>query len=103
MIHSVYFWLKDDLDDPQRAFFREELLRLQEIDYLHSIQVGTPAATAERAGVTDHSFDYSLVVEFASMKDHDRYQGPDPHHDRFVKEAAPLCQKILVFDSQSCG
>jgi len=101
MIHSVYFWLKEDLSEEQKAFFKEELLLLRGIEYLNSISFGQPASTPQREGVTEHSFDYSLVIEFASREDHDRYQGPDEVHARFVSGAAPLCRKILVLDSES--
>lgn len=100
MIHSVYFWLSDDLSKEERAFFVEELAKLKEIEYLKNVHIGRPASTPSREGVTDHSFDYSLIIEFASMEDHDQYQGPDLDHARFVAEAAPLCSRILVLDTE---
>jgi len=99
MIHTVYFWLKDDLSAEQRSLFESELLRLPQISYLASGFVGTPAKTEERP-VTDHSFDYSLILEFKTMADHDYYQGPCPDHQRFVKTCKPFFAEVIVYDSE---
>lgn len=99
MTHTVYFWLKDDLSSEQRSLFEAELLRLPQISYLASGFVGTPAKTEERS-VTDHSFDYSLILEFKTMADHEHYQGPCPDHQRFVKTCKPFFAEVIVYDSE---
>ena len=48
MIHSVYFWLKDDVTDEERAMFAREIDSLISIDLIQRATVGTPAPTAER-------------------------------------------------------
>jgi hypothetical protein len=101
MFHTVYFWLQRDLDPEQRQHFEAELLRLLAIPYVLQGQVGKPAATAHREGVTDHSFDYALVLEFATLEDHDRYQAEDPVHEHFVATCKGLWRNVLVLDSCS--
>src|SRR3954468_8402255 len=73
MIHSVFFWLKNDLPAEQRAIFESELVRLKEIHYLVHGFVGKPAPTEKRP-VVDHSFDYSLTLHFKNLADHEHYQ-----------------------------
>lgn len=99
MTHSVYFWLKDDVTAEQRALFEAELKLLPKISYLASGFVGKPAATEARP-VTDHSFDYSLILEFKTMADHEYYQGPCPDHQRFVQTCKAFFAKVIVYDSE---
>ncbi len=99
MIHSVFFWLKPDLSEAQRALFEDELARLPRISYLARGFAGKPAPTAERP-VTDHSFGYSLVLEFKSMADHEFYQSDCPEHKRFVDTCKVFFDKVVVYDSQ---
>jgi hypothetical protein len=100
MIHSVFFWLSPDLSADQRALFEEELRLLAGISYLKSATIGKPAPTPARP-VTDHSFDYSLTVEFHSLKDHDFYQDECPDHKRFVDTCKPFFAQVKVYDSVS--
>ncbi len=102
MIHSVFFWLKPDLTPEQRALFEAELARLPEICYLARGSAGKPAATEERP-VTDHSFDYSLTLEFKTLKDHEYYQDGCPDHKRFVETCKPFFEKVVVYDSEALG
>ena len=99
MIHTVFFWLKTDLSEADRSKFETELKLLPEIDYLEFGKVGQPAATTERP-VTDHSFDYSLVLSFKTMEDHDRYQTDDPAHTRFIETCKELWERVVVYDSE---
>jgi Stress responsive A/B Barrel Domain len=99
MIHNVYFWLKDDLSSEQRSLFESELLRLPQIPYISSGAVGTPAKTEERS-VTDHSFDYSLTLEFKNMADHEFYQGKCQDHQRFIRTCKPFFAEVIVYDSE---
>ena len=99
MIHTVFFWLKEDLSETDRATFESELKRLPQIDYLEFGKVGKPADTAERP-VTDHSFDYSLVLSFNSMEDHDRYQTNDADQDRFIETCKEYWERVVVYDTE---
>ena len=99
MIHSVYFWLKPGLSEAERALFESELALLPRIGYLARGFTGKPAATEPRP-VTDHSFDYSLMLEFKTMADHEFYQKGCPDHQRFVDTCKVFFDKVIVYDSQ---
>lgn len=98
MIHSVFFWLKKDLPAEKRAVFESELVRLKEIHYLVHGFVGKPAPTEERP-VTDHSFDYSLILHFKNLSDHEHYQTKCEQHMRFVDTCKTFWEKVLVYDT----
>lgn len=98
MLHNVYFWLKKEVTSDQRALFEEELALLKKIPYLVDGQVGKPAKTEERP-VTDHSFDYSLLLRFANMEDHEHYQKGCEHHQRFVEKCRPFFERVVVYDT----
>jgi hypothetical protein len=99
MVHSVYFWLKQELTGDQRALFESELKRLPALSYLASGWVAKPAATEVRP-VTDHSFDYHLQLEFKSMDDHAFYQSECLDHKRFVDTCKPMFDRVIVYDSE---
>jgi hypothetical protein len=100
MHHNVYFWLKKDLSAEQRTAFESELQLLPKISYLASGFVGQPAPTEERP-VTDHSFDYSLSLQFKTMADHEFYQKDCPDHQRFVANCKPFFDRVIVYDSSA--
>ncbi len=84
MIHSVYFWLNED-GQGRRQKFESALRDLLKTGKIQEGRIGRPAGTQERP-VTDHSFDYSLILTFATQVDHDAYQD----HDRPPR----LCQSV---------
>ena len=96
MIHSVYFWLKDEAKDRRKEFEAAlgELVKIPEIKQAHW---GVPAGTEERP-VTDHSFDYSLVLSFETQEKHDVYQDHPDHHV-FVNQCKDLWSKVVVYDT----
>lgn len=98
MLHNVYFWLKKDITPEQRSTLEAELLKLKEIPYLVHGFVGKPAPTEERP-VTDHSFDYSLLLHFKDLKDHEHYQVGCEHHKRFVDTCKTFWEKVVVYDT----
>lgn len=102
IIHSVYFWLRKDLTAAERALFDGELRRLAKISYLERGYVGTPAATETRA-VTDHSFDYSVLLHFKSLEDHNFYQAQCDEHARFVNTCKPLWERVVIYDTAPVG
>ncbi|MFV1994897.1 MAG: Dabb family protein [Verrucomicrobiales bacterium] len=98
MVHAVYFWLVDDLsEEDRRAFSQEGLQSLTEIDVVESGIWGSPAPTTKRP-VTDHSFDYCLILRFASIEDQDTYQ-THPEHNVFVERFSPWFKQVKVYDS----
>lgn len=102
MLHNVYFWLRKDLTAEQRATFEAELLNVTRIPYLARGVCGKPAPTEERP-VTDHSFDYSLHLQFKNMADHEHYQSGCEDHARFVKICKPFFDRVIVYDTAPIG
>jgi len=99
MIHTVFFWLKNDLSEADRTTFATELRKLLDIGEIQRGQVGTPAQTPERP-VTDKSFSHSLHLEFASAADHDIYQDHAAHH-AFVDTCKAMWDKVVVYDTET--
>lgn len=98
MIHNVYFWLKNDLTTEQVATFESELKLLPKISYVVAGSVGKPAATEVRP-VTDHSFSYSLSLNFKTMEEHEFYQKDCPEHKRFVDNCKAFFERVIVYDT----
>ncbi|MEM6915614.1 MAG: Dabb family protein [Verrucomicrobiota bacterium] len=96
--HNVYFWLDESLSDEQKQEFEGGLAALAEIDVVDSGTFGTAAGTPERP-VTQNTFDYALVLEFASVEQHNAYQVHDDHHV-FVDRFSPWFREVRVFDTQ---
>ena len=45
LVHSVFFWLKPELGDEERAAFREGLESLRGIETVTDLYIGSPADT----------------------------------------------------------
>jgi hypothetical protein len=97
-VHSVYFWLRDDLSSADRTAFVDGIRSLCTIDTVQQGFVGTPAAT-DRA-IIDRSYSYALVVSFADEAAHDAYQ-VHPVHDRFRERCSGAWKKIVIYDAVS--
>ena len=97
LVHSVYFWLKADLGEDDRASFRRGLEALGEIPTVRALYVGAPAATAARP-VIDQSYTFGLTVVFDDLTAQDAYQ-VHPLHVGFVQTWSPMWDKIVVYDA----
>ncbi len=97
LVHTVLFWLKQDLTDAERVAFREGLETLVRIDTAQDVLIGTPADTAARP-VVDQSFDFMLTVVFESRAEHDAYQA-HPVHAAFVENHSPQWERVVVYDA----
>ena len=97
MFHCVYFWLKKDLSAADRATFESELDLVTKIPYLAAAWKGKPAAVSARP-VCDQSFDWSLVVNFKTIEDHNFYQGDCKDHQRFVDACKTFWDKVIIYD-----
>ena len=97
LVHSVYFWLKSDLSDAQRAEFATALKALGDIPNLAAFYVGTPADVADRP-VVDKTFDYSITGVFENLEAHNAYQ-VHPLHLAFVAQGKPKWVRLQVYDS----
>lgn len=95
-IHSVYFWLADDLTEQQRATFVELASALTRIESVRHGWLGTPAPTDRP--IIERSYSYALTVVFDDQEAHDAYQ-IDPVHDRFRDECGTFWTRVLIYDS----
>lgn len=99
-VHSVYFWLRDDLTAAERAEFVDGVHSLATIESVRHGYVGVPADT-ERA-IIDRSYSYALVAVFDDVEGQDAYQ-VHPVHDRFRERCAPFWQRVVIYDSVDDG
>jgi len=95
-VHSVYFWLKPDLTDEQRAKFWEGARSLTTIESVRQGFAGSPASTDRP--IIDRSYSCALIVIFDDAAGHDAYQ-VHPVHDKFREECAPFWSKVLIYDA----
>lgn len=100
LIHSVFFWMRDDLTEEETAEFEESLQSLQKIESIRRFYWGTTAETEER-GVVDRSYDYALIVHFEDIAGHNEYQ-PHDIHQKFV-EGSDKWTKVVVYDANVEG
>ena len=98
LIHSVYFWLKDDLSDKNKENFKNALKGLLDIKLLEAGFIGLPAET--RRPVIDSSYTYALILTFKDNEAQEAYQ-IDPIHKAFVENNKQYWTKVLVYDSTS--
>lgn len=96
LVHSVYFWLKQNLTGAQESEFRDGLESLRPIQSIEQIYIGTPSST--NRPVIERSYTYALTVIFKDIAAHDAYQD-DPIHLDFVKKCSPFWEKVLIYDA----
>lgn len=97
-IHSVYFWLKDDLSEEKRAEFMEALRGLRVIESLEAIWVGDPVPSDRP--VVDSSYDAGLVTVFKDAAGHDVYQ-THVAHKAFLEKFSSCWKQVKVLDFKS--
>jgi hypothetical protein len=97
LVHSVFFWLKDDLSEDDMAEFAIELEGLKEIELAEAVYVGTPGPTGGRA-VVDDTYDFALTVILKGMEAHDAYQ-VHPVHKAFAENNKDKWRKVQVYDA----
>lgn len=94
-VHSVYFWLREDLTEDEIKRFENALQSLVSIDSVKSGYLGLPAST--NRPIIDRSYSYGLICVFEDQAAHDAYQ-IDPEHERFREEFAPYWSDIKIYD-----
>lgn len=98
-VHSVFFWLKNPNNESEQEAFEKYLSTfINNSIYVKSKHIGKMAPS--KRDVVDSSYDYALVVTFASAEEQAKYQ-QEPVHLKFVDEAAHLWSKVVVYDSIS--
>ena len=96
-LHTVLFWLREDLTPAQLEKFEAGLKALTEIQSVTFRFIGRPAAT--RRPVVDWSYSYKLVVGFADLAGHDFYQ-TDPSHLQFISDCREFWTKVQIYDAE---
>ena len=96
-MHSVYFWLKDDLTQDQLLSFHEKLLALTKIDTVQESYVGVPAPTDRP--IIDRTYDAALILAFDNKEQHDIYQD-HPVHDNFRDSCGEYWHKVTIYDCE---
>ena len=97
LIHSVFFWLKEDLSDTDRAAFIEGVESLRGVESVRQMYVG-PVAPTEARGVVDNSYSIALLIHFDDIAGQDAYQIA-PLHTTFVEDHKNKWTKVVVYDS----
>lgn len=98
LVHSVFFWLKPELTDAQRAEFLRGLESLKGIAAIRQIYIGAPAATQKRP-VIDDSYSYALTTIFDNLAGQDAYQ-VDPLHLAFVQNCKQFWNRVQIYDAE---
>lgn len=98
LVHTVYFYLKPELTEEQRTFFRLEVAKLGTIPEVTAFYLGTPAAVTPRP-VVDLSFSFSITCVFRDVAQHDAYQS-HPAHLEFIARCRDLWARVQVYDAQ---
>jgi len=96
LIHTVFFWLKPELTEAQRAEFRRGVETLGTIRTVEKFHVGKPAATEKRP-VIDHTFDVGITVICQDTAAERAYQ-VDPIHLAFIEKFKPFWTRVQVYD-----
>ena len=97
LVHSVYFWLKPDLTDVQRAAFLHALSALKDVPGVTAFYLGTPASVPARP-VVELSFDHSITCVFENLAAHDAYQA-HALHLAFLEVGRPLWSRVQIYDA----
>ncbi|MEO8560527.1 MAG: Dabb family protein [bacterium] len=97
-VHSVYFWLRDDLSPAAQSTFMDGIRSLCTIDGVQQGFIGVPAAT--NRAVIDQSYSYAVVLSFADAEAQDAYQ-VHPVHDAFRENCGGSWSKIVIYDAVS--
>ena len=97
LVHTVLFWLKDNLSKVEKDIFNEEVQRLEKISSVDGFYLGSPASTTKRP-VVDDGYDFSLTVILKDLAAHDLYQA-DSIHLEFVDRCKDYWQKVIIYDA----
>ena len=98
LVHTVLFWLKDDIQENQIGDFRTGLEALKQIKSAETIYVGSPADTPPRPEVLVSNYNFCLTVILKDIKAHDTYQ-VDPIHKKFIETYSSYWEKVRVYDA----
>ncbi len=78
IVHSVYFWLNDEITKQDEQRFLEYFELLRTVPGARSLSYGKPAKTTKR-DVTDNTFDYNLIITFDNLEAISKYENHPKH------------------------
>lgn len=97
IVHSVYFWLKEDITDQEKIDFINFFEALKKITSIQTLKYGPPAPANPRP-VVDNSFSYNLIVTFANIDNLNSYE-VDPIHLEAIEKYEQYWTKVEVRDT----
>jgi len=97
-VHSVYFWLKPDLTDDEKAKYQDGMQALGTISTVKQCIIAPPADTDRP--IIDNSYSYALIVIFDDKAGHDAYQ-VDPIHDQFRDDCGAFWERVQIYDAEN--
>ena len=97
LVHTVIFWLKNDLSDEARSTFFKEVATLGTIPSVEDFHLGTPAQTPKRP-VIDDSYDCAVTVVLQDLAAQDQYQ-IDPIHQEFIDTCSSFWERVVIYDA----
>jgi len=97
LVHTVIFYLRNDLSEAQKEEFHKGLESLRPIKTAQALYIGKPAAVAPRP-VVDSSFSFSITAIFADEEAHNAYQ-VDPLHVAFLDQFRSYWSRVQIYDA----
>jgi hypothetical protein len=97
LVHCVYFYLKPEITEAQRADFRRGLESLAGVKSAEKVYVGKPADLPKRP-VLDDTYSFGLTVIFKDTAGHNAYQ-TDPIHVAFLDKFRSYWTRVQVYDA----
>ncbi|MEM1059544.1 MAG: Dabb family protein [Verrucomicrobiota bacterium] len=94
-VHTVFFYLKPELGDADRAAFERALENLGRCPQLQGYSWGRPVPSPRPVVVG--GYDYAINCLFKTEADQDAYQDDPLHHD-FIQSQKEKWVKIEVYD-----
>lgn len=96
-VHTVFFWMNENVTDEQKAdFAKNGLGELVKVSSIYKSYFGPPAKTPRE--VVDNSYDFALICHFKNKEDQDAYQ-IDPIHLKFIEDFKDLWKEVMVYDN----
>ena len=98
IVHSVFFWLKEDTSAEQKQkLIQDCYMLLKAISSVRFVGAGAPAGTG--GGVVDGSYSVGLVVHFDDAAGLKHYSKA-PRHLEFIEKHRDVWEKVQVYDFQ---
>ena len=97
LVHTVIFWLKNNLSNEERNTFFKEVATLGTIPSVEDFHLGTPAQTPKRP-VIDDSYDCAVTVVLQDLAAQDQYQ-IDPIHQEFIDTCSSFWERVVIYDA----